>query len=266
MFHFWVTWCDRTSQLWMGSENSLWLFLFQWKLCSAVAFSCHQKDIKRKYHGRVSSSLNISGSSVSAEPSRPVQVTSNWAFQLVNDSLAFSRAESFCRSQFSSLVHLDQFEDNEGLLELLHRTGVHPPLWVKNPSKAASTAVALSKQCELKKKKKRSHQIKEPFKLKSFSSSPSSSSRYTVHHINLPHGGPSGLCSRQHVFSCPVFHQHLSSCPVEPRLHWGVHYLLLRCACLYQWVSATRPAGQPRTCPPGSYHPWKAPPLQDLVR
>lgn len=112
-----------------------------------------------------------------------------------------------------------------------------------------------------------SHQIKEPWKPKnSCSSSCSSSFRLTVHHINLPHGSPSGLCSRQHVFSWPVFHQHLSSCPVEPKLHWGVHHLLLRCPCLYQWVPATRPAGRPRTRPPGSYHPWEAPPLQGLVR
>lgn len=81
-------------------------------------------------------------------------MTSNWAFRLVNDSLAFSRAESFCRSQFSSLVRLDQLEDKEGLSELLQQTGLQPPLWVRNPSKAASTAVALSKQCEFKKKKK----------------------------------------------------------------------------------------------------------------
>lgn len=77
-------------------------------------------------------------------------LTPNWAFQLVNDSLAFSRAESFCRSQFSSLIHVDQLEDNKGLLELLQQTGVQLPLWVRNPSKAAPTAVALSKQCELK--------------------------------------------------------------------------------------------------------------------
>lgn len=93
-----------------------------------------------------------------------MHLTSNWAFQLVNDSLAFSRAESFCRSQFSSLVRVDQLEDNEGLWELLQQTGLQLPLWVRNPSKAAPTAVALSKQCELKRKQtneKRSHQIKE---------------------------------------------------------------------------------------------------------
>lgn len=79
-----------------------------------------------------------------------MHVTSNWAFQLVNDSLTFSRAESFCRSQFSSLVGLEQLEDSEGLLELLQQTGLQPPLWVRGARPAASTAVALSRQCQLK--------------------------------------------------------------------------------------------------------------------
>ncbi|TMS03410.1 Adhesion G-protein coupled receptor D2, partial [Larimichthys crocea] len=78
--------------------------------------------------------------------SRLVHITSHWAFQLVNDSLAFSRADSFCRGQFSSLATLDKPEDRDGALELLRQTGLHSPIWVRNPSKASSKPVALSKQ------------------------------------------------------------------------------------------------------------------------
>lgn len=85
---------------------------------------------------------------VSPGQSRPVHLTSHWAFQLVNDSRAFSRADSFCRGQFSSIATLDKLEDREGALELLRQTGLHSPIWVRNPSKAASKPVALSKQCE----------------------------------------------------------------------------------------------------------------------
>lgn len=88
------------------------------------------------------------GSSLSAVPPRPVHLTSNWAFQLVTDPLAFSRAESFCRSQFSSLVRLDQLEDQEELFSVLQQAGLHPPLWVRSPSKAASTPVGPQRQCE----------------------------------------------------------------------------------------------------------------------
>lgn len=75
-------------------------------------------------------------------------MTTNWAFQLINDSVAFSRAESFCRSQFSSLIRLDHVEDKEGVLELLQRTGLQPPLWLRSPRRGPSTPVALSKKCE----------------------------------------------------------------------------------------------------------------------
>ncbi|XP_071337901.1 adhesion G protein-coupled receptor D2 [Trachinotus anak] len=78
--------------------------------------------------------------------SRLVHLTSHSAFQLVNDSLAFSRADSFCRGQFSSLTTLDQPEDREGVLELLQQTGLQLPVWVRDPSRAASKAVALAKQ------------------------------------------------------------------------------------------------------------------------
>ncbi|XP_029685244.1 adhesion G-protein coupled receptor D2 isoform X2 [Takifugu rubripes] len=79
-------------------------------------------------------------------PPRPVHLTSNWAFQLVTGPLAFSRAESFCRSQFSSLVRLDQLEDQEELFSVLQAAGLRPPLWVRSPSKAASTPVGPSRQ------------------------------------------------------------------------------------------------------------------------
>ncbi|XP_042344820.1 adhesion G-protein coupled receptor D2 [Plectropomus leopardus] len=77
---------------------------------------------------------------------RLVHLTSHWAFQLVNDSLAFSRAHSFCRGQFSSLANAEQLKEHEGVLELLRQTGLRPPIWVADPSKAASKPVALSKQ------------------------------------------------------------------------------------------------------------------------
>nr|XP_046241965.1 adhesion G-protein coupled receptor D2 [Scatophagus argus] len=78
--------------------------------------------------------------------SRLVHLTSHLAFHLVNDSMAFSRADSFCRGQFSSLAVLDQSEDRQGALELLRQTGLRPPIWVRNPSKAAPESVSFSKQ------------------------------------------------------------------------------------------------------------------------
>ncbi|XP_053276163.1 adhesion G-protein coupled receptor D2 [Pleuronectes platessa] len=75
-----------------------------------------------------------------------VHLTSHSAFQLFNDSLAFTRAESFCRGQFSSLANLDQTEDREGTLELLQQTGLTLAIWVRDPSKVASKPVALAKQ------------------------------------------------------------------------------------------------------------------------
>ncbi|KAM6944415.1 adhesion G protein-coupled receptor D2 [Lycodopsis pacificus] len=78
--------------------------------------------------------------------SKLVHLTSHWAFQLANDSLAFSSADRFCRGQFTSLATLEQSEDQEGVLELLRQNGHHSPIWVRDPSKAASGAVVLSKQ------------------------------------------------------------------------------------------------------------------------
>ncbi|XP_041644185.1 adhesion G-protein coupled receptor D2 [Cheilinus undulatus] len=77
---------------------------------------------------------------------RLAHLTSHWAFQLLNNSLSYSRADSFCRGQFSSLANLDQSEEQEGVMELLRQTGVRPPIWVQNPNKEASKPVALSKQ------------------------------------------------------------------------------------------------------------------------
>ncbi|KAM4576242.1 adhesion G protein-coupled receptor D2 isoform 2-T2 [Odontesthes bonariensis] len=79
-----------------------------------------------------------------------VHLTSRWAFLLVNDSLPFSGAKSFCRGQFSSLLSLDQSEDQsevqEEPLELLRQTGLRSPVWLKDPTRAASKPVAFSKQ------------------------------------------------------------------------------------------------------------------------
>ncbi|XP_030579644.1 adhesion G-protein coupled receptor D2 [Archocentrus centrarchus] len=73
---------------------------------------------------------------------RLVHLTPHWAFQLVNDSLSFSRAKSFCRGQFSSLITPDQKE----ALQLLQQTGLHSPVWVRDPSREASEHVTLSRQ------------------------------------------------------------------------------------------------------------------------
>ncbi|XP_061673501.1 adhesion G-protein coupled receptor D2 [Syngnathoides biaculeatus] len=78
--------------------------------------------------------------------SRLVHLFSQWAFMLVNESLDLSRAESFCRSQFSSLVSLDQLEVREGALEVLRLAGHQSHVWINNPSKPASKPLPLSKQ------------------------------------------------------------------------------------------------------------------------
>ncbi|XP_070402432.1 adhesion G protein-coupled receptor D2 isoform X5 [Nothobranchius furzeri] len=75
-----------------------------------------------------------------------VYLTPRWALQLVNDSLPYSRADRFCRGQFSSLVSLDQSEDQRGVQELLQLTVVRTPVWVRDPSKADSRPVAFSRQ------------------------------------------------------------------------------------------------------------------------
>ncbi|XP_062418293.1 adhesion G-protein coupled receptor D2 isoform X3 [Pungitius pungitius] len=82
----------------------------------------------------------------SHENSRLVHLTSQWAFQLANNSLTFSSADRFCRGHFSSLATLEQSEDQEGVFELLKHTRHRLPIWVRDPSKADSRSVALSKQ------------------------------------------------------------------------------------------------------------------------
>ncbi|XP_072288878.1 adhesion G protein-coupled receptor D2 [Eucyclogobius newberryi] len=82
----------------------------------------------------------------SQEPASLVHLTSLWAFQLINTSLPFSRAQSFCRGQFSSLPSSDQEDELEGVHELLQQTGVSSPIWVQDSSKAPSKPLALSRQ------------------------------------------------------------------------------------------------------------------------
>lgn len=60
-------------------------------------------------------------------------MTSRWAFQLINESVTFSRADSFCRAQFSSLITADQAEEREGALELLGQSGLQSRVWVQTP-------------------------------------------------------------------------------------------------------------------------------------
>ncbi|XP_032434484.1 adhesion G-protein coupled receptor D2 isoform X2 [Xiphophorus hellerii] len=75
-----------------------------------------------------------------------IHPTSQWVLKLFNDSLPFSRAESFCRGQFSSLVTLERSEDKKETVEFLQQTGLRSPVWVKDHSRAESKPVALSKQ------------------------------------------------------------------------------------------------------------------------
>ncbi|XP_061586183.1 adhesion G-protein coupled receptor D2 [Cololabis saira] len=79
-------------------------------------------------------------------PFELVHFTSHWALQLVNESLPFSRADAFCRGQFSSLITMDQSEEHGELLEFLQQRGFSSPVWVRDPSKAATQPVALSRQ------------------------------------------------------------------------------------------------------------------------
>ncbi|XP_077418660.1 adhesion G protein-coupled receptor D2 isoform X2 [Vanacampus margaritifer] len=78
--------------------------------------------------------------------SKLVHLSSRWALVLVNESLDFSRAESSCRSQFSSLATLDHLEVREGTLELLRQVGHQSHVWINNPSKLPSKPLPLYKQ------------------------------------------------------------------------------------------------------------------------
>ncbi|XP_034025614.1 adhesion G-protein coupled receptor D2 [Thalassophryne amazonica] len=75
-----------------------------------------------------------------------VHLTTDWVFWLVNDSLAFSRAENFCKGQFSSLSTLDRPEDQEAARELFRQTGLSSPIWTKDHNKIAATPLVLTKQ------------------------------------------------------------------------------------------------------------------------
>ncbi|XP_037536700.1 adhesion G-protein coupled receptor D2 [Nematolebias whitei] len=75
-----------------------------------------------------------------------VLLTSQWALQLFNDSLPYTRADSFCRGQFSSLINLDQPKDQEEALALLLQAGLRSTVWVNNPSRAVSSSITPSKQ------------------------------------------------------------------------------------------------------------------------
>lgn len=129
-------WDGRGTPLWTEDRNSV--FIWEGVKAECLIPSNETRE----------DSMVTRGSSLSAVPPRPVHLTSDWAFQLVTGPLGFSRAESFCRSQFSSLVRLDQLEDQEELFSVLQQAGLHPPLWVRSPSKAASTPVGPSRQCE----------------------------------------------------------------------------------------------------------------------
>ncbi|KAM4578211.1 adhesion G protein-coupled receptor D2 isoform 2-T2 [Fundulus diaphanus] len=80
------------------------------------------------------------------EQDKLVHQTSQWVLELFNDSLPFSRAESFCRGQFSSLITLQQSEDKEETVEFLRQTGLRSAVWVRDHKRAASKPVALSRQ------------------------------------------------------------------------------------------------------------------------
>ncbi|XP_047236110.1 adhesion G-protein coupled receptor D2 isoform X2 [Girardinichthys multiradiatus] len=80
------------------------------------------------------------------EQDKLVHQTSRWVLKLFNDSLPFSRAESFCRGQFSSLITLEQSEDKEETVELLRQIGFRSPVWVRDHNRSASKMVALSRQ------------------------------------------------------------------------------------------------------------------------
>ncbi|XP_029960793.1 adhesion G-protein coupled receptor D2 [Salarias fasciatus] len=115
----------------------------------------HQEEDAPEPHLRQSSRVLCESEPTHAGPDRvgdshgqhkALFLTSRWALQLVNDSLSFLRAESFCRSRFSSLVTLDRSEDQEEALELLRQAGLRSPVWVRDHSRGAAQPVALSKQ------------------------------------------------------------------------------------------------------------------------
>ncbi|KAK7933995.1 hypothetical protein WMY93_004891 [Mugilogobius chulae] len=75
-----------------------------------------------------------------------VHVTSHWAYELINTSLSFSRAQSFCRGQFSSLSSADLEDGLDGVRELLQQTGVNSAVWIQDSAKAPSKPQPLATQ------------------------------------------------------------------------------------------------------------------------
>ncbi|KAM6965370.1 adhesion G protein-coupled receptor D2 [Aplochiton taeniatus] len=75
-----------------------------------------------------------------------VHYTTEWVFLLVNQSLTFPRADSFCRGQFSVLTTVGQPEDRDGTLELHRQTAFNLPIWVRDPSPETFKPLALAKQ------------------------------------------------------------------------------------------------------------------------
>lgn len=185
---------------------------------------------------------------------RLVHLTPHWAFQLVNDSMSFSRASSFCRGQFSSLITPDQKE----ALQLLKQTELRSPVWVRDPSRVASKPVALSRQCEwniatklvfssfsLKKEKKNTFFF-SPF-------------RSAVLSSKVSKGVSWGLCSCQRVLSSAVICHGLCSGSVGSTVERGVYHIFLRCTCLHQRVPAARPSRHAGSHSAGTHHPREAP-------
>ncbi|CAL8297285.1 unnamed protein product [Gadus morhua 'NCC'] len=82
---------------------------------------------------------------VEEEADHGVHLTSDWAYQLVNTSLPYPRAQSFCRARFGSLAGLGQPEDQEGALELQKIPGNPSQLWVQDDT-GSTQALPLAKQ------------------------------------------------------------------------------------------------------------------------
>lgn len=187
-----------------------------------------------------------------------VYLTPHWAFQLVNDSLSFSRADSFCRGRFSSLITSDQKE----VLELLRQAGLHSSVWVRDSSRVASKPVALSQQCEWKCSFKLQIFVLFCFTWNTFLVS---SFRFAVLSSKVSKGVAWRLCTRQQVLPSPLICQCLCSSSVGPMVEWGVDHIFLRCTCLYQWVPAARPSRHAGSHFAGAHHPWEAPTIQGIL-
>ncbi|KAG7280030.1 hypothetical protein CRUP_013577 [Coryphaenoides rupestris] len=76
-----------------------------------------------------------------------VRLISDWAYQLVNASLPYLRAEGYCRARFGSLAGLGRAEDQQGALELWTLPGSPSQLWVQEEHTGPTRALPLTKQC-----------------------------------------------------------------------------------------------------------------------